>query len=311
MSNYNTLKQDINDNIFENQTQQITGLALNSILNEMVNSLGAGYQFAGVALPATNPGTPDHNVFYLAGAGTYPNFGNVTVNRGEIRAFKYNGAWDTEGGLPVGNPNGWVAGAGANSAHIGYNNVVSAPNGVASGSQNTIASDADNSSARGEDNNITGVNCDASGVNNNVSGYGASARGGVNVAGGNYSSVEGTNNTAANDSEHAEGFWNKSNTGASAAEKTLHSIGCGNSETRRNAVEVMQDGSAFFKGVGGYNGTNPSVGTNDLQTVIGGLATNNALSDMLNAMKAAGLFANYTMTWDAEAGKYTFTFSAN
>ena len=42
----------------------------------------AGYQFVGVATldPATNPGTPDAKVFYIAnGKGTYTNFGGLEV----------------------------------------------------------------------------------------------------------------------------------------------------------------------------------------------------------------------------------------
>ncbi|MBQ5913387.1 MAG: hypothetical protein IIW93_09875, partial [Bacteroidaceae bacterium] len=77
-----------------------TGQMLQTILDNMVASLGAKYQYAGVATPATNPGTPDQNVFYLAAtAGTYTNFGGLVVAEGEVAALKYNGAWakDTTG----------------------------------------------------------------------------------------------------------------------------------------------------------------------------------------------------------------------
>lgn len=52
-----------------------------------------GYLFKGIALPATNPGTPDQNVFYIGEAGTYPNFGGATIPDGYIGLLEYNGGW--------------------------------------------------------------------------------------------------------------------------------------------------------------------------------------------------------------------------
>jgi hypothetical protein len=66
MANYQSLKAAINAVIKANGNKEITGTVLNEVLLAMVNSLGAGYQFAGVATPSTNPGTPDQNVFYIA-----------------------------------------------------------------------------------------------------------------------------------------------------------------------------------------------------------------------------------------------------
>lgn len=93
MSNYSVLKQDINNNIYENQTQQITGTVLNAILNEMTASLGAGYQFAGVATLGMNPGDPDQRVFYLAGEGVYTNFGGLQVPAGKLGVLKWDFRW--------------------------------------------------------------------------------------------------------------------------------------------------------------------------------------------------------------------------
>ena len=100
MANYANLIQQINASIKTNGANLITGQMLQTILDNMVASLGAKYQYAGVATPATNPGTPDQNVFYLAAtAGTYTNFGGLVVAEGEVAALKYNGAWakDTTG----------------------------------------------------------------------------------------------------------------------------------------------------------------------------------------------------------------------
>ena len=110
MANYATLKAAIQAVIKTNGNNEITGELLQQSLLAMIGSLGADYQFAGVAVPTTNPGTPDQNVFYLAGPGLYPNFGNARVDTGEIRAFKWNGAWDTTESLIVGSMDGYQFG---------------------------------------------------------------------------------------------------------------------------------------------------------------------------------------------------------
>ena len=97
MSNYSSLKATIDANIKTNGVQAITGAIANSVLNAMVDSLGAGYQYKGVATPATNPGTPDYNVFYLASqAGTYTNFGSIVIGDNEVAALVYNGTWSKQ-----------------------------------------------------------------------------------------------------------------------------------------------------------------------------------------------------------------------
>ena len=96
MSNYNSLKATIDANIKQNGNQEITGPILNSVLNQMVNILGTGYQFAGVATldPATDPGTPDAKVFYIAnGKGTYTNFGSLEVTEDEMVVLYWDSAW--------------------------------------------------------------------------------------------------------------------------------------------------------------------------------------------------------------------------
>ena len=96
MANYATLKAAIDAVIKTNGNQEITGAVLNQVLTAMVNSLGANYQFAGVAVPSTNPGNPDQNVFYIAiQAGTYANFGGHVLSSG-ITFFLWDGTWSTE-----------------------------------------------------------------------------------------------------------------------------------------------------------------------------------------------------------------------
>lgn len=94
MANYSNLIASIRQVIVpDNHANEIGGGdVLNSLLS-MISALGAGYQFMGVATIDTSPGTPDYNVLYIAGAGTYPNFGGTIVASGELGVFMYNGTW--------------------------------------------------------------------------------------------------------------------------------------------------------------------------------------------------------------------------
>lgn len=96
MANYATLKAAIQNVVKTNGNNGITGALLQQTLFAMVDSLGNGFMYAGIATPTTNPGTPDQNVFYLAGPGTYQNFGSLTVPNGNLGALKYNGTWAVE-----------------------------------------------------------------------------------------------------------------------------------------------------------------------------------------------------------------------
>ena len=99
MSEYSSLKATINASVKTNGNQEITGSIMNSVLNAMVNSLGAGYQFMGVATP-TNPGstqTPDYKCFYIATTpGKYTNLGGLVVADGEVALLKYGTSWTKE-----------------------------------------------------------------------------------------------------------------------------------------------------------------------------------------------------------------------
>lgn len=94
MANYATLKAALDAAIYTNTQRAITGDILNAKMDEMINALGAGYQYMGEATPDTNPGSPDSNVVYLATtAGTYTNFGGLTLASGKIAFLRWNGSW--------------------------------------------------------------------------------------------------------------------------------------------------------------------------------------------------------------------------
>lgn len=116
MGNYTNLKSTIDTNIKTNGNEEITGAILNSVLNSMVSSLGAGYQYMGVATTSTNPGTPDAKVFYLAYTpGTYTNFSGIAVTG--LCVLKYDTAWSKDD-LPSGGGGGYVLPA-ATAAALG------------------------------------------------------------------------------------------------------------------------------------------------------------------------------------------------
>ena len=93
MANYATLISAIQEVITENGNNEITGPILQQTLVSIINSLGSGYQFIGIATPSTTPGTPDQKVFYIGSAGTYPNFGPSVVPDGNLGVFYYDSDW--------------------------------------------------------------------------------------------------------------------------------------------------------------------------------------------------------------------------
>lgn len=95
MTNWEDLKNSVAQVIRENGMQEITGDALQQVLNSIISNVGMNATYAGVATASTNPGNPDGPVFYLAGtAGTYSNFAGITLAEGESAVLKLNnGAW--------------------------------------------------------------------------------------------------------------------------------------------------------------------------------------------------------------------------
>ena len=97
MANYETLKSAIQQVVKTNGNNEITGALLQQSLLAMINSLGSGYQYMGVATPTTNPGTPDQKIFYIAiQGGIYSNFNNIQVGDYEIAILKYDTAWSKD-----------------------------------------------------------------------------------------------------------------------------------------------------------------------------------------------------------------------
>lgn len=98
MAAYDNLRAVIAANIYQNNNNEVTADMVKAAMNAMVASLGAEFQFGGVAEPDDNPGTPDYKVAYLAATpGVYSNFGGIVVADGEVVNIKWDGsAWSKE-----------------------------------------------------------------------------------------------------------------------------------------------------------------------------------------------------------------------
>lgn len=114
-----------------------------------------------------------------------------------------------------------------------------------------------NAHAEGYDSRATGDQSHAEGGRTTAEGATSHAEGVSTIARGLASHTEGSNTITNNDYEHAQGKYNNSNRGSTDSDKTIHSIGIGaSSSSRKNAVEVMQNGDVYINGVGSYDGTN-------------------------------------------------------
>lgn len=119
-----------------------------------------------------------------------------------------------------------------------------------------IFNDYENNTVSGDYAHAEGQGCSANGDASHAEGKGTDVEG-------HYGHAEGLRTIVENDCEHAEGCYNVSNTG------TRHSIGIGTSESnRRNALEVMDDGRVYVKGVGGYDGVLDEEADRPLQDVL-------------------------------------------
>lgn len=94
MGNYEQLKAAVASVIKTNGNQEITGAVLQNTLTNLISQVGANATFAGIATPDTAPGTPDQNVFYIAGqSGTYANFGGYKVTKNAVAFSNVSGYW--------------------------------------------------------------------------------------------------------------------------------------------------------------------------------------------------------------------------
>lgn len=96
MGNYEELKAAVASVIKTNGNQEITGQVLQNTLTTLISQVGANATFAGIATPNTVPGTPDQNVFYIAGErGVYSNFNGYEITNEAVVFSNISGSWIT------------------------------------------------------------------------------------------------------------------------------------------------------------------------------------------------------------------------
>lgn len=94
MGNYEELKAAVASVIKANGKQEITGQVLQNTLTTLISQIGVNATFAGIATPSTAPGTPDQNVFYIAGeSGTYANFNAIVLDNEIAILSNKSGKW--------------------------------------------------------------------------------------------------------------------------------------------------------------------------------------------------------------------------
>ena len=180
---------------------------------------------------------------------------------------------------------------------------------------NATHAEGDSTTASGEAAHSEGYNTTASGNQAHAEGYhteatanqahaegkyteatseNAHAEGNHTTANGNASHTEGYYTVANNNVEHAEGQYNVSNKASTTfgnAGNTIHSVGIGTSNARKNAFEIMQNGDAYLLGIGGYNGKNYS-SASTLQSVLSNIPS--AVTD--STVSGWGYIKSYTET---------------
>lgn len=227
MANLATLKAALNAAIYQNNQNAITGEALNTILNSIIDTLGTGYRYAGVATPSANPGTIDNRVFYFAtAAGTYTNFGAVQLDGKSLHIFIYDTTWHdvaldvpTTAALAVqqGSATGSVVG---NDPAAGADGDGSVCLGHTYGDGGELSADGDGSIAVGQagtdDGQQSVAEIRAGGEGSFASGFASGEEGSIALIVSNSTGAhaEGAVNASSNDSSieasatgaHAEGF---------------------------------------------------------------------------------------------------------
>lgn len=79
--------------VYDENNERLDNI-LGGLLDKISVLKNAGYLYAGVATPTTDPGTPKAKVFYVAnGKGTYDNFGGIKVMEDEVVFLYWDSSW--------------------------------------------------------------------------------------------------------------------------------------------------------------------------------------------------------------------------
>ena len=231
-----------------------------------------------------------------SGSSKYTARTNIDISGSTISAEGY--VWNEEkNSFTEGNSTTTSTASGSYShAEGAYNKA----NGIASHAEGEYShAEADYSHAEGSSTVAQGMASHAEGANTDANGEASHTEGSYTTTYGFASHAEGEYTITHNSCEHAEGRYNFSNYNSYDRPEyaTISSIGIGTSVTdRKNAFEVMQNGDIYIKGIGDYDGTNPS-SADTIQSVLSDLTNNTAgyitqipiaTSTRLGVIKAGG-----------------------
>ena len=293
MANFNSIKQEIDQNVNTNGQQLITGAILNETLKDMIDEVdskkqdtlvaGSGINISGNVISATggsgqtlsaNPPLDINNDTIILNYGT-----GIKIGEGEaleadfdyvqekldsgvnIKTINGNSLLGS-GDITISGGNGlWQSGSGTDSLVA----PVSANAGLTASGDGALIAARGGSSA-------TGRTSASFGLDNKATGDNSFAAGNHNEARGANSTVIGHGLYARNTDEVALGQYNSSHVSTSGQPwATKFSIGNGNSFINpSNVVEVRDNGKVFVNGIGGYAGSSSDNASNSLQEVVNG-----------------------------------------
>lgn len=139
-----------------------------------------------------------------------------------------------------------------NNSHAEGQNTKALGFGTHTEGQNTEAlgmfshAEGDGSTAGDSEDDFAGYASHAEGYHTKAFGMSSHAEGNGTKAVGEASHAEGHGTIANNKGEHACGKYNVSSQGDNAADRTIFSIGIGDGSTRKNGLEVRENGDVYF-----------------------------------------------------------------
>ena len=271
MSQFDKLKESIQQAIKQNGNGEITGNILQSAILSIINALLGGSNitnrmYRGLATPETNPGSyTDEQVFYIASKpGNYVNFLNLSTTA--IKADNkihiiYNGinsddwfeeALDLVEFMPILKVLSLI---GSTTVSIGTGNKIEGENAIKSlaiGRDNVIKNSC--CLAAGSGTTASGANSHAEGYGTTASGDSSHAEGYGTTASGDISHAEGLNTTVSGNNSHAEG------NGTTASGANSHAEGngttAGGSYSHAEGFNTMANGDCSHAAGSGTIATN-------------------------------------------------------
>lgn len=253
MDNFEEIAKLIENNLPDNNQQRITAERLREVFYSLIKKVVERFE------ESVKPGAIDGEAI-AEGTLDGKAMMDSTLDTSKIKPGSDGQVLKTEGDKAV-----WKDGLNLENGE-GKNSVQQVGGGAKASGGVSVAEG--NGAAKGAYSHAEGLS--------NALGYGSHSEG-TSTAMESYDHAEGFYNITRNTAEHAEGKYNVSNLASTKYGdhgNTQHSVGIGTDQNnRKNAFEIMQNGDAYFYGIGEYDGTNPGSAKN-LKEVLGDLECN-------------------------------------